>query len=58
VRFRTGKADRELVGLLARLAMSHVDLTQFREIPTDLEDAFLSVTNSLRDQQTPTGVAS
>ena len=58
VRFRTGKAEKELAGLLTRLAVSDVDLTQFREIPTDLEDAFLSVTNSLRDQQTPTGVAS
>ena len=57
VRFRTGKAEKELAGLLTRLAVSDVDLTQFREIPTDLEDAFLFVTSSSRERQTPAGTA-
>ncbi|MGI6418712.1 MAG: ABC transporter ATP-binding protein [Thermoguttaceae bacterium] len=57
VRFRTGKAEKELGGLLTRLAVSDVDLTQFREIPTDLEDAFLFVTSSSRERHTPAGTA-
>ena len=44
VRFRTSKPEKELGGLLAHLVTANVDVTQFREIQSDLEDAFLSVT--------------
>jgi ABC-2 type transport system ATP-binding protein len=46
VRFRTARSERELGGLLAHLVKADIDVTQFREIPSDLEDAFLSVTRA------------
>jgi ABC-2 type transport system ATP-binding protein len=46
VRFQTSRTDRDLVGLLARLVDQRVGVAQFREVPTDLEDAFLSVTSA------------
>jgi ABC-2 type transport system ATP-binding protein len=49
VRFRTSKPEKELGGLLAHLVASEIEVTQFREIPTDLEDAFLSVTRNAKD---------
>ena len=44
VRFRTSRTETELAGLLRDLVTAGIDVTQFREIPVDLEDAFLSVT--------------
>ena len=44
VRFRTSMKEEELGGVLAELVHAGVAVTQFREVPTDLEDAFLSVT--------------
>jgi ABC-2 type transport system ATP-binding protein len=44
VRFRTAKPEKELGTLLAELVTAQIDVTQFREIQSDLEDAFLSVT--------------
>lgn len=44
LRFRTGKTEKELVGVLSELVGEKVEVSQFREIPADLEDAFLSVT--------------
>lgn len=49
VRFRTAKPESETAGLLASLIASEVAVTQFREIATDLEDAFLSVTRSANE---------
>ncbi len=46
VRFRTAKPDDELAGLLSKLASANVGLTQFREVQTDLEEAFMTVTRS------------
>lgn len=46
VRFQTALPEHELGGLLASLVASQVPVTQFREIPADLEDAFLSVTRN------------
>ncbi|MFO0904101.1 MAG: ABC transporter ATP-binding protein [Pirellulales bacterium] len=46
VRFQTSRSDRDLAGLLARLVDQRVPVAQFRDVPTDLEDAFLSVTRS------------
>ncbi len=44
VRFRSTMGDRRLGEVLAGLIRSGVEVTQFRELQTDLEDAFLSVT--------------
>jgi ABC-2 type transport system ATP-binding protein len=44
VRFRTTKRESEMGELLAQLVASGVKVTQFREVQSDLEDAFLSVT--------------
>jgi len=43
VRFQTGLGDREITPLLSHLIQSGESIAQFREVPTDLEDAFLSV---------------
>lgn len=44
LRFTTDRDDSGLSALLARLLDAGVRVAQFREIPMDLEDAFLSVT--------------
>ena len=44
LRFETDWSDEQLSGLLERLIQQQVGVAQFREVPTDLEDAFLSVT--------------
>ena len=44
IRFTTAGDDAELAGLLGLLAGRKVRVVQFREVPLDLEDAFLSVT--------------
>ncbi len=44
IRFRTEKTDAELASLLSKITSAGVKVAQFREIPMDLEDAFLSVT--------------
>ena len=49
VRFQTIKPESEMAGLLAGLVESKIEVTQFREIPTDLEDAFLSVTRNAKE---------
>ena len=43
VRFRTAKGEEELAGLLTELAASGLGVTQFREVQTDLEEAFMTV---------------
>ena len=45
VRFTTGLSDREITPLLTHLVGQGEAIAQFREVPTDLEDAFLSVAN-------------
>lgn len=42
VRFRTAKPEAELAELLARLVQGNIRITQFREVQTDLEEAFMS----------------
>jgi ABC-2 type transport system ATP-binding protein len=44
VRFQTAKLDEDLGRILVRLVEAEVQVTQFREVAGDLEDAFLSVT--------------
>jgi len=46
VRFETSRSDDDLGEVLAHLVQQGVRVTQFREVPSDLEDAFLSVTKS------------
>jgi ABC-2 type transport system ATP-binding protein len=43
VRFTTSLSDREITPLLSHLVTGGEAIAQFREVPTDLEDAFLSV---------------
>jgi ABC-2 type transport system ATP-binding protein len=43
VRFQTGKREEELAGVLTALVSASVAVTQFREVQTDLEDAFMTV---------------
>ena len=43
VRFRTAKVEEELAGLLATLVGAGLGVTQFREVQTDLEEAFMTV---------------
>lgn len=48
VRFTTNLNDPELTPLLSHLVSGGEAIAQFREVPTDLEDAFLSVANEAR----------
>ena len=43
IRFRTAKAEEELSGLLGALVSAGIAVTQFREVQTDLEEAFMTV---------------
>jgi ABC-2 type transport system ATP-binding protein len=43
VRYQTGKREEELAGVLTSLVSASVAVTQFREVQTDLEDAFMTV---------------
>lgn len=43
VRFRTAMREEELAGLLAALVEAGLGVTQFREVQTDLEEAFMTV---------------
>lgn len=42
VRFRTAKSESELGDVLSKLVQSNIRVTQFREVQTDLEEAFMS----------------
>lgn len=55
VRFQTGLGDRELTPLLSHLIENGEAIAQFREVPTDLEDAFLSVAGSGATDTAETG---
>jgi ABC-2 type transport system ATP-binding protein len=43
VRFRTAKSEDELAGLLTDLVSTGLGVAQFREVQTDLEEAFMTV---------------
>lgn len=43
LRFPTSRTERELAELLQQLVEQRIEVAQFREVATDLEDAFLSV---------------
>jgi ABC-2 type transport system ATP-binding protein len=46
VRFRTARQEEVLAGLLAALVADGVAVTQFREVQTDLEEAFMTLARS------------
>jgi ABC-2 type transport system ATP-binding protein len=46
VRFRTAKREEDLARLLASLVAAGVGVAQFREVQTDLEEAFMTVARS------------
>jgi ABC-2 type transport system ATP-binding protein len=46
VRFRTARGEEELAGLLSALVAANIEVAQFREVQTDLEEAFLSATRA------------
>ncbi|MBM4003693.1 MAG: ABC transporter ATP-binding protein [Planctomycetes bacterium] len=50
LRFQSSRDDRDLAALLAHLVDRRVAIAQFREVPTDLEDAFLSVTREEKQE--------
>jgi ABC-2 type transport system ATP-binding protein len=52
VRFTTGQTDEQLSKLLQALVQAQVPVAQFREVPMDLEDAFLSVTGQEGERTT------
>jgi ABC-2 type transport system ATP-binding protein len=43
LRFPTSRSEDELAGILKDLVGEQIDVAQFREVTTDLEDAFLTV---------------
>ncbi|MBU6173782.1 MAG: ABC transporter ATP-binding protein [Planctomycetes bacterium] len=45
LRFPTTKSETELANILHSLVQNNIAISQFREVVTDLEDAFLSVAN-------------
>ena len=47
--FRTAKREEELAGLLRALVAADLGVTQFREVQTDLEEAFMTVARSDHD---------
>jgi ABC-2 type transport system ATP-binding protein len=47
VRFESRQTDESLARLLARLVQKQIAIAQLREVPVDLEDAFLSVADSV-----------
>jgi ABC-2 type transport system ATP-binding protein len=49
VRFQTGKREEELAGVLTALVSASVAVAQFREVQTDLEDAFMTVAKQAED---------
>ncbi len=56
VRFRTAKPERELGLLLKQLIQSDANVTQFREVQTDLEEAFISFTRPQESESAIAGV--
>src|SRR5207248_10500851 len=55
VRFQTGKREEELAGVLTALVSANVSITQFREVQTDLEDAFMTVAKQAEEEAVVAG---
>jgi ABC-2 type transport system ATP-binding protein len=56
VRFRTALPEPELGKLLAQLVHGGIEITQFREVQTDLEEAFMSFARPAEAKPAETGV--
>jgi ABC-2 type transport system ATP-binding protein len=56
VRFQTSRSEAELAKILSELVRSDVGVTQFRELPTDLEDAYMSFAGTAADPEGATAV--
>jgi ABC-2 type transport system ATP-binding protein len=52
VRFRTSRTEDELGDLLEQLIGAGIKVSQFREVPADLEDAYLSVAGESQTETT------
>jgi len=50
IRFRTARSETELGPLLAQLILAKFPVTQFRELQTDLEEAFLTVARNTANE--------
>lgn len=50
--FRTAKREEELAGLLRALVAADLGVAQFREVQTDLEEAFMTVARSDHEDST------
>ena len=53
VRFRTAQREEELAGLLSALVAAGLGVAQFREVQTDLEEAFMTVARSEEHLERP-----
>jgi ABC-2 type transport system ATP-binding protein len=51
--FRTARSEEELAGLLAALVEAGLGIAQFREVQTDLEEAFMTVARSTDEAREP-----
>jgi ABC-2 type transport system ATP-binding protein len=51
IRFRTRKSENDTGEMLARLIHAGIAVNQFGEVPSDLEDAFLSITKGSRSEE-------
>jgi ABC-2 type transport system ATP-binding protein len=49
VRFQSGKREEDLAGVLSALVAGQIAVSQFREVQTDLEDAFMTVAKQAED---------
>jgi ABC-2 type transport system ATP-binding protein len=49
VRFRTARSEEDLAGLLTALVGAGLGVAQFREVQTDLEEAFMTVARSTEE---------
>jgi ABC-2 type transport system ATP-binding protein len=57
VRFRTALPEPELGKLLAQLVQGGIEITQFREVQTDLEEAFMSFARPAEAKPAAPGVS-
>jgi ABC-2 type transport system ATP-binding protein len=51
--FRTARSEEELAGLLTALVEAGLGIAQFREVQTDLEEAFMTVARSTEEPRQP-----
>lgn len=55
VLFRTARREEELTGLLEALVSAGLGVTQFREVQTDLEEAYMTLAQADDDERLTTG---